>query len=48
MASFSIEAGDQTDEADSQNLVNKTGLAKMWGAKLFLFLQNFLETTIST
>ena len=29
MASFSIKPGDQTDEADSQNLVNKTGLAKM-------------------
>ena len=28
MVRFSIKLGDQTDETESSNLVNKTGLAK--------------------
>ena len=51
MVRFSTKPGDQTDETENPNLVNKTGLAKRWvptkaiSISIKFFLEGYLNLT---
>ena len=51
MVKFSIKPGDETDETESPNLVNKTGLTKRWvptkafSISIKFFFEGYLNST---